>query len=594
MKEYKKEKEKLKKFERVLILDNSTKFWGEKFTDAKVITSQDELESNGSLKNDLKQVIVFCELKWENKLYQDFYGFDISRELRMRYKLLCPIILVSVLPLKFFENKAEKEIKYNILFGRGTGFIEWADINNFDTISSIILPLSEATLVDLNEMLLNLKGFVIDKITHDLQPTLKDDELKKRMNFIGNYLDNEQKVKIEWTNFFNKFPEELNNVENFGKLKEGLLIKCRQELGDEIEIRRIFDEIETMMEGDSSREPKILVIEDDPDFKNIIQENIQENLKNYFELIITDNSEEALNFLNEDDNNNIVGIISDWRLYKDLATRKYWQPQQGYEILEFASKKQFIALFSLTSEDDRNVHEIRNKLGSDILLFKKQHLTSKGQWELMADVVKQKCVSILEVIASQPTGTSWVNLKPEYIRKRMRGWNNYESEISKNANEIFNYYYKSIFENKDERGTQSISDRGIVLKNNLMNILIIRRVFMGLYFSLIKRNKYLQEIDRSFLENETDKFDAELKHHAVDIYSILKKDWWDDFMNGVSYNERDEKLKKYSQNYKNFINTTLCIKLTDLPKEGILPEEKRWFKERDIDFSFKYNFLSDV
>ena len=151
---------------------------------------------------------------------------------------------------------------------------------------------------------------------------------------------------------------------------------------------------------------KLIVVEDDPEFKEVIQKN----LSKYFDISITDSASIAINRLDEDKQNNIVGIISDWRLYIDNS-KTYWQQQQGYEVLEHAAKTHFIALFSLTSLDDRNVHNIRNMLGLDVYLIKKQFLTNDSkddnQWKLMADIVLQKCNSIIDIISSQPTGARW-------------------------------------------------------------------------------------------------------------------------------------------------------------------------------------------
>lgn len=524
--------------DRVFILDESTKFLGEKYPivkNVKIITSQDDLGSIIPLKNKLKNVIVFCELKWGNKLYQDFYGFEIARELRMRYKLLCPIILISVLSQNYFEKKAQKDIKYNVLYGRGTGFIEWYNINNLDSISNLILPLSEAVLADLNGMLLNLKGFVIDKITHDLQTTLNINELKTRINFIDNYLDNEQKAKIGWDDFVNKILKN-ENVSNFEKLKEEFLVKCRQELGNETE---------TIMKGDFIKKYKILVVEDDPGFMS----TIEENLKNYFELITTNNSEEAIKMVDDDGTNSIVGIISDWRLYADNS-KTYWQHLQGYEILEYASNKRFVALFSLTSEDDRNVHEIRNKLGLDINLFKKQHLINDNNWDIFADIIRQKYNDINDLISSMPSSPTWTKQeksKPSYFeqyreKRNNINWKRFERSISEEADKLWENF-KNHFEKHEN--VSPLSEYGIHI-NNLESVLIVRRIWFALWF---KRNEI----------NRNDPIKA--------IYDIIRGTF-------------DQPDMKKSNKHSVFANS-LAIKSEELPKE-LLPEEKNWLIKNDI------------
>lgn len=602
MKKNKEDKQSFEKIERVFILDESTKFLGEGYSNAKIITSQGDLEKISSLTNDLKKVIVFCELKWKDKLYQQFYGFEVARELRMRYKLLCPIILVSVLPQNYFEEKAQREIKYNILYGRGTGFVEWVNIKNLDSINKSILPLSEAALSDLNEMLLNLRGFVIDKLTHDLKLGMSEKELINKMNSVGAYLDNRQKANIGWDDFLKRFIEKQNDTDGFRKLKEEFLIKCKQELGDET----ITTSISDLAIGH-----KVLVVEDDPDFKK----DVEDKLKDHFELIVTDNSDEAIHTLNEDGSNGIVGVITDWRLYSDNS-KTYWQKLQGYEILEYAAKTHFAALFSLTSEDDRNVHEIRNKLGLDIHLFKKQHLTSKGQWDLIADVVKQRCDAVKEVISSQPSGAKWTldyydkydkyknkervlikSLKEKYRERRNFNWDVYACTITNNSDEIWNYYKEVLGKNLDSVTIASLKEKyGLELSSDdpvLESILIVRRIYFALWFN---NNKIEQIIRRKRWINKSKlQFEIVLDENPlVKNYCVLNGTSWEQFLSNFKLKKKNRKGNIEFINeelaWEEIINKSkllaylLCIETKQLPG-GILPEERNWLLKHGIDIS---------
>jgi CheY-like chemotaxis protein len=416
-------------------------------------------------------------------------------------------------------------------------------------------------------------------LTHELQFVKignNEEKLKKVLNETAAYLNSIQLKSLEWENFSTKLFASISDAGKFNKIADELIKMCEREL-----INGAVTE-----ETKPERKHKILVLEDDPDFQKVIEEN----LKSHFEeLLITGSAEKAIEQLQDNGTNDITGIISDWRLYADPKEKTYWQ-LQGYEVLDYAAKNRLIALFALTSLSDRNVHNIRNTLGLDIHLFKKQHLEtadSKVQWEMMADTVKQKCDAILEVISSQPTGEAWKNLKNEYIIRRGAGWSSFENEINQEASRIFNYYVNAI--NADEtRNVYSISELGVVLKNNLKSILIARRVYLGIYFTLVKTNNYLQDVNGNYL-GDGNNIDTELKHHSIDTHSLIRKDWWDDISGGLDSTKIEEAWSKLEQRMKN-LRGTLCIELTELPTKGILPEEKFWLSKNNIDFSFLFNY----
>jgi len=567
--------------EYIYILDEETKFLFPSKDGHEMVLSESELNKITNHKAGLKAIIILAELEWQGKYLQHFYGFDLAVELRRKHKLLCPIIITSTLSQSYFSGLAQNkiDIKYKLLFGRGTGFLPFCELNTTleKTVESLYkFPLTNAVLTDMNEMLLNQKGLVIDKLTHDLKFGIESTKLNEILTDVSNYLYTNQKIELEWETSIKNLNDNVRDIAKFNKTADDLIRNCERIL---INDSKPADNI-------SERKHKMLVLEDDPDFQKVIKEN----LKSHFEeLLITGSAEKAIELLQDDGRNEITGIISDWRLYADPKEKSYWQIQ-GYEVLDYAAKNRLIALFALTSLSDRNVHNIRNTLGLDIHLFKKQHLEttdSKVQWEMMADTVKQKCDAILEVISSQPTGETWKNLKNEYIIRRGAGWSSFENEINQDATRIFNYYINAI--NTDEtRNVYSIKELGVVLKNNLKSILIARRVYFGIYFTLVKTNNYLQEVNGKFL-GDGNNIDTELKHHSIDTHSLIRKEWWDDISEGLDSTKIEDASSKFDQRMKN-LRGTLCIELTELPAKGILPEEKFWFSKNNIDFSFLFNY----
>lgn len=558
------------------IIDKKAKFLFSDIVNASIIESEQELNSITFEQQNFSAIVILAELEWKDKYVQHFFGFDIAVELRRKYRLTCPIIIISTFPRYWFEKLAEKELKYNILYGRGTAFLHVDEIDEKleKTIKS--LPsLSEAVLSDLNEMLLNQKGMIIDKLTHDLRPAMSKENLFQMLSNVEAYLSNEQKVKLGLSEFKEQFVAVLGDESKFKKVKETLLLRCEQE----------FAGPDSTENETPEQRHKIIFLEDDTEFAA----TFKQKLKDYFEeLLITHSSKEAIKMIDEDEDNSITGIVADWRLYQG-SEKKYWQ-QQGYEVLEYAAQKRMMALFSLTSLADRNVHNIRNMLGLDIHLFKKSHLQGFGntQWELMADTINQKCDEIVELIASQPTGRRWKKFREEYIQKRNSGWQNFEHGISTEAERIITYY-KEANAGEETRNVYSIGEMGFSLKNDLKNTLIVRRVFLGLYFILAKSNRYLQDIIPPSLLGDGDVFETELKHHSIDVHSLLRKDWWDDRSAGVDSVHIEEEWGKLEQRVKN-LRSALCIELSTLPGKGLLPEEKSWLSRQDIDYSFLFNY----
>jgi len=569
-------------------------------------------------KDDIEAIVILAELNWQGKEYKDFYGFEIALELRRRYKLLCPLIIISILGQSYFEKLAENQIKFKILFGRGTAFLSIADKMN-DKIEYAIqhlnqYPLSSSVLTDMNEMLLDQKGFVIDKLTHDLRVGKNKIEINTVLDETAKYLNNRQRNAINWNGFKSELTESLDNPYDFNKIKEDLILKCDQELIGE----------KVSGSTPSEKKHKLIVLEDDPDFRK----RIKKNLKDYFEeVIVKEKAEDVIDDLDKDETNAITGIIADWRLYKDYSKKSYWQ-LQGYEVLNYAAKKRFIALFSLTSLHDRNVNNIRNELGLEVHLFKKQHLESEGkvQWDMMADTVKQKCDLITYLIASQPTGKRWKtdyydrpgkkritikSLQAKYIEKKnYLSWKSYEKDISERSTVLWNYYNEVLDDDiVTISGFTSVKDKfGYKIaakKPDLKHILIVRRIYLALILSAEKINQSFETA--SWSEKEKGFFNPRREENPlVNVYCVLNGTNWEEFKGsfspikdkrkgyqtkpngektgGVIMTPKEQASEAILSKSKLFANL-LCITVNDLPGKGILPEEQNWLLSINIDTS---------
>ncbi len=567
----------------LFILDEETKslFENCRSDDHFVVSNDDwELLNKVSIKN-YAAIVILAELNWQGKSLNDDFGFTIGLELRRKYKCLLPIIITSFMLQSFFELRAAQELQYNLLFARGTYFISLLEIK--ERLENVLLkaePINQPLLADMNEMLFNLRGVLIDTLSHRLQSDMDKAMFHSLMQDMKTLLNAEQLSAIEWIEQEISLENTLGNASLFNALKSELLHIIQTTFPSV----RLEDSPQI-----SDRRHTLLFVEDD----NLFAEEAQAQLVGFFKKIIwTDDAEKAIQLLQSDEGNTITGLLCDWRLYKGNA-KKYWQ-KQGYEVLAYAAQNHYIGLFGITSLSDSNVNTIRNMLGFDVHLFKKEHFivsTATVQWHLMADVIMQKCDGISQLIASEPTGANWLKLKSEYILKRNTDWLVFETEIGTEAQRIFSFY-KDAMEKQDARNVFSITEMGLVLKGNLKNVLVVRRVFIGIYFLLNKENTYLQEIRPVSLMGNGEKVDTSLRHHGIDAYSILRKDWWDDIHAGAPSVQLQEEWEKFDQRIKNFRNA-ICIDISELPRKGILPEEKAWLNQNRIDFSFLFNYWED-
>jgi len=567
----------------LFLLDSESAFVFEPFkTGNHFVLSLEEWEQlDKSALEQYAAIVILAELDWSGKTLNDDYGFTIGLELRRKYKCLLPIVITSPMFQSFFELRALKDLQYNLLYARGTTFVPLIEIQeNLKAVLTNLFPISLPVLTDMNEMLFNLRGVLSDTLGHRLRVGMSVLSFAGLMDDMKALLNTQQTTALNWEYYRKALNETLNDPQKFAAFKSQLLLT----INNALPATDIAEQSTT-----SGRKHRLLLVEDDNSFAELAQEN----LSPYFEEIIyTNDAGKAIQLLKEDTGNSITGLLCDWRLYTG-SSQKYWQ-MQGYEILNYAAKNRYAALFGITSLSDTNVHNIRNMLGFEMYLFKKEHFTGNNaqtQWKIMADLISQQCDAVAQLIASEPSGTAWLKVKEEYISRRNAGWSAYEAEISAEADSLFGFYKEAIAR-ENTRNVFSINEMGLNLKNNLKNILIVRRVYLGLYFMLNQRNEYLQTIRPVGLLGDGSKTDTSQKHHAIDAYSIIRKDWWDDIEADSPSVSIEEEWEKYEQRQKNFRNA-LSIDISSLPKKGLLPEEKDWMLRNEIDDSFLFNYWTD-
>lgn len=429
--------------------------------------------------------LLNIHLNWEGRRLSSNYGFDVANELRTAKKSKTPIIFYSPIQQAYFENKSKKEIKYKILFGRGSAIIEMPfSEEQLKTIVDSIEPLSNAALHDVATMLCDLKGIVIDKLNHDLKFEVDVDDV---IGSVTPYLSNLQKQLIGLDTFVTEIKEAIHakDTETFKNKKLQFITLCNQELTEKGKDKPAV----------KTTKHKVLVIDD-------LQEEIEKAksfLKEEFSVVEATTGEGARDLIRKDVKNEIVAVISDWRLFADTK-QNYWQSLQGYEVLDFAAKNGIRSLFALTSQADFVVHQLRNFMGIRFSLFKKENLRTADQWKLFEDVLFEACEQAVDARASIldefPTwkkswtekGVEQKTLREQYIDF----WNSIDRDselsiIDRKVDEMWQYLMAMSTKDPHLIGAEEFLDYKFSIKIlKLQKILVLRRIWFGLWLNEVK------------------------------------------------------------------------------------------------------------
>jgi len=522
-------------------------------------------------------IIIFAELQWQNKKYTDFYGFDIAVSLRLRFKLLTPICILSFLSKLYFDKL--NKTKYNILGARGTCFKQ-LPINFSDFLKTIsaVTPLSVSTLTYLSTLLIDIRH-IVDFLQHNL-----------RMESDNNKICNSLK-KLELLSTLYIYPK-LQNLANqiiydHYKGNSDNFYTVTKELINTLNIHLQTTKQDIPLANNMLKR-NILLLDD-----NINDLNwAKDALSPYFEVIPFQNALDAKTYIEQDTKNELSAIICDWQLLRPNS--KDHQELLGFEVLDFASKQGFYALFSLTSTDDFSIREIDAYLNFEHIPITKDFQLGEALWKTYIPVIQQRIDRTLTLIASLPTGEAWTNnlkidykkkngkkvsykkyfksFKEQYIEKRnSRDWHLFENEISIETSKIWEYYREMAFEDNKRFDMFNLKDQwGLELNRDIRNLLIIRRLYLAFWFNKTKLDISFKVRNKGWVENP-----------IINIYSVLRGRYFDDLVKDKE--EEIDTYNKLNNAAKVFVNQ-LSIEPKKLP-QGILPEEKAWLQCQNININ---------
>ena len=521
------------------------------------------------------QIIIFAELNWNNKSYSNFYGLDIAVLLRLKFKVLATICILSFLPKEYFDKLDEKRIK--IIKARGTCFKQWpVCFSEIESTALPVIPLSKATLAYLSTLLVDIKSIIID---------LKHLRMNMDIDYIRIYL--KRLEQFSKTNIYPKLQDLSNNIiSTHNERDEGKFFLLIDELTNTLNVHS--QNIKQDMPLNENKRSKILLLDDDDgDLKWA-----KDALSPYFEVISFQDGLEAKAYIEQDRKNELSAVICDWKLLKKNSNE--YQDLLGFEVLEFASKNGHYALFSLTSTDDFSLHEIDIHLDFDHIRITKDFYKGVALWRMLIPIIQQKIDRTLMIIADTPTGEAWTSnykidykkengksinykkyfksFKEQYIERRNSiDWSNYENNISVEATKCWEYYKIMLDEERTTDDRHNLYNKwGIELNRELKNLLIIRRLYIA--FWLKQKSLYfpIRISDTELYREPT----------IISIYSVLNNRYFkaeSDKKGGVDDKATYLDLKNSANGFVN----KLCIVPKILP-QGVLPEEKSWLLSNNI------------
>ncbi|MBE7516114.1 MAG: response regulator [Chloracidobacterium sp.] len=488
--------------------------------------------------------LVNIHLNWGGRFLSSDYGFDVANIIRTKLKSTAPIIFYSPIKASYFERRSEKKLKYKILFGRGSGFIESPFTqSDLDEVIKNTPPLTPSALHDVVTMLADVKGMVLDKLNHNLK--FGNDPLPY-FNEVEPFLSQIQKTLVEFDNYRDKLVKARseNNETEFREIKEAFLGLCAASLTEQGQSAAPM----------TAKKHKILLVEDN---ENQLKEAV-DFLNKSFEVVAESDAQNAIDILDADTGNEILAVICDWRLYKDGS--EYWQKYQGYEILDHASKNGFRALFALTSQADFVVHQIRNATDFRFQLVKKQNVENDQQKALFADMIATGCADALTILSERPNSASWTNEDNgvSYQKLYLQTKHSLEAaaffaSVASKADEVWAYVTEQSKNNY--RDITDIRDRfGLKMSKKhkqLFPVLVLRLVWFAMWTTL----------------SDTERDDTRV---FVRMYKIL-----------CTGNYSGTTIE-YHKNNANQEVSRMCLTREDVQGGVMLPHERAWLLKHGL------------
>lgn len=559
-----------------------------------VVVSFEQLKALDLDKRNWKGIVMPIELSWEANTLSRFYGVEFAKTtLRAKMKLRMPILFLSFLSLKqlCLDREGKEVLERQIVTAVGHDCLllpstpkEWnAKLNGMESLTDL-------QFVDIFNNLCNVRGLIGGAI-HKMQGQFRDlgrarendldqkrkalfeDGLREILTLLGDDSERLAKKEILLGRFQTEIIEGSGSIQSFlGMCEEELksLVVEENDVTNNLDVTKI------------ERRPwKALILDDEPKSLSSLRAALD---KRGIEYRITQTVPEAEKAIEEDLFNEIVVVISDYRLLDRVDDVERHQPRQGYDFLfDLAAKDRLTCLIALSGLSRKFLLESFQKYNTRVDVYSKNDLEGEGAINLFAEAVLDKGTETYESLCARPLGRGWRALKPFYFAHRQS--NEYrltEREVSDRARSYV-LRIAGVIESKDqelllqpslevlENLTADLTDKTpehrkkslLVFKNKL----VARRIAMWLNLRLrFDRVKIFSAL-RGRLDS--DSLYQEIESEVREETDSNKPNWL--------YEIRKETKRRLKQRVDFLLLTHLALSLPVSPLE-ILAEERAWLK----------------
>jgi len=570
----------------------------------KLFTSKSDIindkgEVNVERINKCSALFILAELEWGNHSLIDFHGINIVQHLRLN-DINVPIFICSFVN----EEYLIQEMGYLILQSMGHYFIHLPSgiVNDYKVRS-----LDQIELKDIKFHFCDLVGIIRTKFHFAKQEAdriIKANPegyieakklLLKEFRQLLIYPDLPPKVSSEITNLIYEI-ETLDNSTSFNEI-----IKKEESL-----LLSYFDDKETSSQIIKKRlEWELLLLDDYPeeaiDFIKLLEtQNIKVHIaKTYLE---------AKNLIDEDKNNKIAVVVSDYRLEDE---NRNYKAKQGYSFVEWLSKQsRFNEIFVLSHLSRNFLKETFYSYSIRVQIESKSNIRGRDT-EKLYDFVNKLIESgnqICELVHNLPTTIRWKEMDLFYAHyRKIPGYFQVEKEISIESRNII----QQIENLRDTAEVSGLSEEDLQTLPLFSGI----KTFPNLTGRLCnpvkdESTKHKPELFRLIYNEKSNEYDPYLfQDPSIPKYFSYFKNkmiarriaWWLIFIEGLNSNTVysllmkgeyvNKNAEKETNDAKTLINTRLAIKKEDFPA-NLLMEEKAWFKyEMGVDLN---DFISII
>src|SRR5215213_2331569 len=373
-------------------------------------------------------VVMLAELDWGRERPSDLYGIDVAKTLlRAKLKLRLPVLFISFLPPKQIrlDNNGNEILDRRIVGTVGHDCLalpssprEWAHR------LAEMQPLTSLQFADIFNNFCNLKGLISETI-HQLKNQYRTLSMKPEPNGAGQLRDLGVKA-------FDEIVQLLGKTQEASATRDRLLGEVDFESADARALQSFLT--------NSEEKFKLLVAEDDGDvgattarggerlpWKVLLLDDEPENLTPICKALdakgvdckMAHTVANAEKFIADDKFNEIVVVISDYRLLERTDGIERQQRKQGYDFLfELSEQNRLTHLIALSGLSRKFLMESFQKYNARVEVYSKHDLSDQGAINLFADAVIDHGMETYDALCSRPLIGEWPALKPFYAAHR--------------------------------------------------------------------------------------------------------------------------------------------------------------------------------